>query len=717
LAPAAFWVNSRYLAALVIGVAAALMGLSAWAQRPAPDSSLLAMMKPPPPFTAAQAEQGRALYGTYCAMCHAADLSGGSTGRPLKGRAFRGYWSASVSTGALFKYIREKMPPGQAGVLTNEQYAALVAFLMQENGMAAGATPLPADYQALTAYAMSYRGDNNGGLALGVALPPWPAPPNPATQLAPVTDAMLADPPPGDWLTWRRTLDGYGFSPLKQIDRATAPRLTLAWSYNFTAGSYPATPLVHDGVMFVAGPNDVVNAFDAADGDVLWSYQREGGRPSGAKRNIALYADKVFVGTSDSKIVALQAATGKLAWESPALPGFTGGPLVIKGTVLQGSGRIGLRAPATCGGGGRIVGLDAESGALRWTFQVVPQPGEAGTESWNDIPCSNRSGGSVWTTSYYDPQLDLLFVGTGNTYDTGPLMAPPKRPGLTNDALYTNSTLALKPETGKLVWFYQHAPRDLWDLDWAFEQQVIWLRIDGKPTKTVVTMGKLGIADVLEAATGKYLFSLDVGLQNIVERIDPASGAKTYGARAMPEGDPKIVCPLVGGVRNWIPTSYDAKAGVLYAPLTESCMSVEPIGAGEVSPMAMRYRAAPRPQSDGRIGRVQAISLADRKLTWSYRQRAPLSTGVLATAGGVVFSGGLDRWFQAHDATTGRVLWRTRLGDIPTGAPISFTAHGKQYVAVVTGFGSALSSLFLALTPEIETPARSSPAVYVFSVG
>lgn len=711
------------LAAATAGLAAAHAGA---------DQPAAAARFAPVTFTADQVQQGRAVYAATCAACHGPDLGGGA-GRPLKGRTFMGRWSAGTSLGAMYKYIRDTMPPGGGGSLAPDQIASLIALILDVNGQKPGPAALPADYAALQKMHLPYTGDTSGGLSPQATLPPWPETPNPAAKLSPVTDAMLQRPPAGDWLSWRRTLDGQGFSPLNQVTRANVAGLRLAWSFNLAPGPNAATPLVHDGVIFVYSNRDQVDALNAATGDVLWTYKRElpaaaSGLPTRVKRNMALYGDRLYLATGDNQMIALDAKTGALVWESPTGPA-SGGPLVVNGKVIEGLFR-GDRMPnaaaptarptcVTCGGYGRIVGLSAADGKKLWNFNTVPQPGEAGSNTWNDLPFDQRSGGSVWTTGYYDPALDLVFIGTGNTYNTAPLARPLGKPGVTNDALYTDTTLALKPATGKIAWFYQHQPNDQWDLDWVYERMILTLPVAGKPTKAVVTAGKMAIIDALNAANGKYLFSIDAGLQNVVTAIDPVTGRKTTDLALVPgEGKTATVCPAQNGAKNWIPGSYDAASTTLFLPLNAACMVMEPVDPGEMSPLSsgIRWSVTPRPGSDGKYGRVQAFDLATRKTRWIAAQRAPMTSGVLATAGGLVFAGGLDRVFSAYDQADGKLLWSTRLGDVPTGAPISFAVGGRQYIAVVAGYGTMLSGGYLPLVPEIAVPTTPSSSIYVFEL-
>jgi alcohol dehydrogenase (cytochrome c) len=559
-----------------------------------------------------------------------------------------------------------------------------------------------------------------GGLTPGVALPRWPEPRNPLAASAPVTDAMLANPPPGDWLTWRRTHDGLGFSPLASIDKSNVGTLQLAWSLSLPAGPNTATPLVHDGVIFVHSFGDHVHALDAATGDELWHYARElpnTYRPT-VKRNMALYGDKLYVGTSDVHVIALDVKTGALVWDSPITEpgsgfGLSGGPLVARGKVMQG---VNGQAP----GGAYIVALDAATGAEAWRFYTIARPGEPGGDSWNGLPLERRTGGSVWTAGSYDAERNLAFFGPAPTYDTGPLRDPIARRGVTNDALYTNSTIALDPDTGKLAWHFQHVPNDQWDFDWAFERQILTLPVDGRLRRVVLTAGKEAVYDALDLdAGGRYLFSVDLGLQNFITAIDARTGAKTIDPRLVPSRErPIVVCPHAGGAKSWVPASINPTTKVLFVPLVESCMDLTPVPQDQRGSLSTGVRWTIRPPigGDGRYGRIQAIDLETHETLWTERQRAPQTTGVLATAGGLVFAGALDRAFTAYDDATGKALWQAKLNDVPSSAPISYAVNGQQYVAMTVGHGSAHALTFPMLTPEIDLPVVRSATIWVFAL-
>jgi alcohol dehydrogenase (cytochrome c) len=676
---------------------------------------LQAQVLPNAGYSAAQAARGKVSYTENCASCHGENLDDGEFAPPLKGGTFKGRWGGKPAD-SVFSYMSAKMPPAGAGGLGNEIYAQILAYMLQENGVARGLKDLPSDVAALEGLWVP---GNGGGLSMGVALPPAPHKLNPLDKVTRVTEAGLTSPIDGDWLSWRRTYDDLGFSPVGQINRRNVRNLRVAWSWSLPNGPNEATPLVHDGVMFVHCFGDKIQALDAATGDLLWQYSRQlpKGVQATVKRNIAIYGDKLFAGTSDVHVVALDVKSGKVTWDTAlvnSIQGFrlTGGPLVAKGKVMVGT--VGRN-----GGGNYIVALDTETGKESWRFNVIPKSDEQGGNTWNGLPFEKRNGGSVWVAGSYDPVLNLAFFGVAQTYDTKPLRTPVNRPGITNDGLFTDSTLAINPDTGKLVWYFQHLPNDQWDLDWAFERQLIRMRVDGITKTVLITGGKQAIFDALEAGTGKYLFSIDLGLQNVVTAIDPKTGAKTIDPAKLPgDGKAKMVCPHSGGAKIWLPSSYNPKSNLLFVPLVESCMDLIPVAEGERGSLSsgVRWAVRPRPDSDGKYGRLEAINLETREVVWTDRQRAPRTTGVLDTAGGILFAGSLDRAFSAYDDATGKELWSTRLNDVPSSAPITYLVNGKQYIAMVVGNGGAQASTFPPLVPEIQNPEGGSAAVWVFEL-
>ena len=662
-----------------------------------------------------QVEHGRTLYARNCAACHGADLSGGQFAGPVKGPAFLTKWG-EVPADDLLTYISTSMPPGGGGNLSASDYAALAALIVQENGgtadlpLAAGsALTLPAFVQTEEANALGI-----GGITANHPMPDWPEPVDRFANYTPVTQAMLDNPAPENWLTWRRSHDGQGFSPLDQIDRENVGRLTVAWAQALPAGQNMAEPLVRDGVLYVFGHGDQLFAFDAADGRPLWQYRRqlpEDAIPVG-KKSLALYDDKIFMATSDMALVALDARTGRPVWDVALTdkPGFRnpGGPLAADGVIMQG---LTTQEP----GGGLIVAVDADTGEKLWEFETVAKPGQQGGDSWNGLPADERRGGSVWTSGTYDAQTGLALWGVAQTYDTGPLRDV--KPGENNDSLFTNSTLAFVPRTGELKWYFQHMKNDQYDLDWVFERVVGHVMVDGRKRRVVMTGGKEGLFDTLDAETGEYISTVDMGFQDFIVAIDPETGEKTVDPTKLPGRDQPAVfmCPHAGGGRNWSPTAYVESAQRLFVNARDTCMEMVPVEGGFLTSGVDIYYSAPA-DSDGRFGILQSLDMESGEVLWERKRRAPYNMGILATAGGLLFSGGMDRKLIAFDQDTGEEIWSSGLAGVPNASPISYAVDGRQYIAVVTGSGNPLAFGLPGFTPEIPLPPVASGAVTVYAL-
>lgn len=657
----------------------------------------------------APASRASAVYQTHCASCHGTRLNGGFA-PALSGTAFAAKWGPQGSA-ALLTYIAANMPPGRAGQLDPGDVADIAGLVARTNRIDTAAPPPPGTPKRNALGRIVRDAGLNQDATARAAID---AREGLLARMRPVDEALLEAPPAGDWLNWRRTRDAHGFSPLAQIGRGTVGRLVPAWTLSLAAGANQIAPLVHDGVMFVASGNQVV-AIDAASGDIAWKYSRSAGAAGGTRnqpRSIALFGHLLFVPTIDAHMLALDARTGALAWDHEVEPESSGvqlvsGPLVVRGKVIQGAAGC---ASDSKPGGCFLVALDAETGKELWRLNTIARPGEPGGESWNGAPLERRFGGAIWSTAGYDAGTGLVYVGTAQTYRTATLRQPATPPGPSDAALHTDSTLAIDPDTGRLVWAYQHLERDIWDFDWGFEQTLA--TIAGR--RLVVTTGKLGIIDALDARTGAFAFSHDLGLQHVVTAIDPRSGRKTTDPKLEPAADGAGVatCPSSFGVRNWPASAYDPARGLLYLPMYEACMDFfwNPGSAWDIS-----WKLTPPPGSDGKFGRVEAIDLASGKPVWTRRERAPQSSAMLATAGGLVFAGARDRWFRALDDRTGAVLWQTRLSAAPNAFPISFAVDRVQYVAIVAGGGGPLDSGFQAFTPEIVSPS-GSPTLFVFKL-
>ena len=704
-------------------------------------------------FTAQQAQRGQAAYARSCASCHGRHLNDGQFGPPMKGAAFRAHWSSQTPE-ALRVLIVQRMPPANPGSLDTRTYTDIEAYLLQENGGRPGrielaASPLAAAPAGTAAAAVgapaaarrnpvvrtssAARIDNQDATYQAAMA----AQQNLLARLRPVSDELLRNPPAADWLMWRGTYATQSYSPLKQIDKTTVGKLGVAWTLALPPSANEAAPLIHDGVLFIESAN-TVEAVNAVDGSILWRYVRplpealEGGRDARMK-GLAIYTDELYAPTADGHIVALDVRTGAQRWDHAVVtaaqgirPGLidgayfhiSGGPLVVRGKVI-----VGVSLGIDTGGGDWIVALDAQTGEEKWRFNTIARPGQPGGDSWNGAPVNERFGSGVWSIGSYDPDSNLLYFGTGNTYDVGTLLIPRKgsKSLSNNDALYTDSTLALDADSGRLAWYYQHMNRDVWDLDWVFERSLITLPVDGKPTKLVITGGKSAIFDVLGALDGRYQFSKDLGVQNLVASIEPKTGRKVIKPELEPQsGRTDLICPVASGARNWPTTALDPATGYLYVPLaTNYCMdySWEAREAAEVSAGGddLRLRGRPKPGNDGRFGRIDAIDLESRQIVWSHSQRAPIASSLLVSGGGLLFSGARDRQFRALDAANGKVLWQVRLNASPSSSPASYSVDGTQYVAVVAGGGGAFDSGTRSLTPEIIDPPAGT-TLWVFKL-
>jgi alcohol dehydrogenase (cytochrome c) len=567
-------------------------------------------------------------------------------------------------------------------------------------------------------------------LSGAAAMAQQPQPGDAIKNLTPVTDAMLRNPPPGDWLMWRRTYNAWGYSPLDQITKANVKNLKVAWTWSLTNGATETTPIVHDGVLFIFNYADKIQALDAASGDLIWEYKRdlpaklvaEGGNNL-AKRNMAIYEDKLIVAMSDAHLVALDAKTGKLIWDHATADWtkgwrYTGGPFIANGTIIQGMTGCGNAEPGGC----FVTAHDPRNGEEKWRVHTIAHPGDPGFNTWNGLPLESRFGGSAWISGSYDPDQNVVFYGTGQPY---PWIAEmngllPKKEGVQNTALYTDSTLAIDVTTGALKWYRQHLETDTWDLDYVYERLLVDLPVNGEQRKALITTGKLGIVEAIDRTNGQWLWHKETVPQNVVASIDPKTGAKTISQAAMPHiGQTTVNCPADPGSRGWPATAYSPKTGILYLPLNEYCSNTTPtpLDPGQAYTGGGRavYARVPVPGSDGKIGRVDAVKLADQSTAWSYRTRAPQTGAVMPTGGGLVFSGAWDRTFRAFDDTTGAVLWEMRLNNAINSFPVAYSVNGKQYVAVAVGNGSSEARSLSTLTPEIRNPDGGS-ALWVFAL-
>jgi len=551
-------------------------------------------------------------------------------------------------------------------------------------------------------------------------------------DFTPITDEYLANPSDSDWPMYRRTYDLWGYSPLDQINKENVDQLQLVWARAMEPGSNEGTPLVYNGVMYIANPNDVIQAIDAVTGDLIWEYRRQLPSPDQMNmlgehtRSIALYDDKVYHVSFDNYVIALDARTGALVWESDRgdnqyVTNSTG-PIVAAGKVIAGS--TCQFAPFGC----YVTAHDAESGEELWRNYFIPREGEEGDETWNGLPFESRWMTGAWGSLAYDPELNMVYYGS-----TGVGPASETVRGSGDGSLYgTNTRFGVDVDTGEIVWRHQVHPRDNWDQECTFDMMLVdtvvsptaddlWavnpnVELGEERKVTVGIPCKTGVTWAFDRENGEFLWAKSTVEINMYDDIDETGTPIINEDVILREvGESVFVCPTFTGGKDWAPAAYSPLTNAFYVPLNDACADMLPFTdeptPDDVYAVAETYHMAPGKDT---VGRMDAINVETGETLWSHQRRSPNYSPVMTTGGGLVFGGGADRYFRAFDQETGEVIWQTRLASAVSGHSVSYEVDGKQYVAVLAG--SALAGAdFAALVPEIDFVTGAN-AVYVFAL-
>jgi alcohol dehydrogenase (cytochrome c) len=536
----------------------------------------------------------------------------------------------------------------------------------------------------------------------------------------PVAAERLLKPEAGDWMSYRRTYDVTAFSPLRQIDRKTVQRLRPIWSFSMRDNRrWLATPIVANGLMYVPEGSGRVTAFDAVSGDVVWIHDRQFPNDIAISegyartRGVSVYRDTVYWGTADSYLVAVDARTGKLRWQVKtgdyhSGEGHAHPPLIAEGKVFLG------QAGGDNGAPGRFRAFDAETGALLWTVNTAPGPGDPGYDTWTprDVP---PLGGAPWNTVSYDPELRLVYFSTGQP---APWSTALRGKG---DALYTNTALAVDAQTGKIRWHFQLNPADDWDRA-GYENMLVDLVIGGRSRKALINTGKMGWGVVLDRQTGEFLHAFKTAYDNVVTGWTP-QGRPIVNPALIPttadvdSGKVFEVCPHLHGARNVQSPSFSPQTRLYYLGINNSCMDAKVVSVPYVRGRAYTGVTLTPKRAPGYdyVGEFVAFNPVTGARAWTYRSPsgAAMTASALATAGGIVFGGTADREFFALHSDTGELLWQTRLNGDVSGAPITFEVAGTQYIAITAGGRTGPTTSFGPLTNV--TLSEGSGAVWVFA--
>lgn len=546
-------------------------------------------------------------------------------------------------------------------------------------------------------------------VALSACAQPTPSYPD-------VTDGrLLAAASDDGWLMYRRSYDGQGYAPFTAINPATVASLRVAFTYDTSLlQGHEAPPIVNGRTMFVTTPMDKLVALDAVTGVVKWTYATKLDFRAlrdvccdVVNRGVALYHDRVYMGTLDDRLLCLNAMTGKLVWSARVAPlsaqhTITGAPLIAGGKVLTGvaGGEYGAR--------GFIAAFDPESGKRLWRRWTIPAPSEPGGNTWPD-GMYKRGGGDTWVTGSYDPSTRTLFWGTGNPAPWFGGM----RPGAN---LYSDSVLALDVDTGRLKWYFQYTPHDSWDYDGVNELVLVDIAKGSQRIPAIVHADRNGYFFALDRRNGALIYARPFVKTTTILGYT-RSGHAILNAAVYPRvGTTTLACPSSAGGTNWYPMAYSPQTNLAYVPTLHLCATIRATGNAD-NPFGYfgeESRTIAEPGASG-FGELSALDVSNGRKRWSFPSRYPWTGGVLATASGLVFSGNASGAFYAFDARTGHVLWRHMLSSGIIGVPTTYRVDGKQYVAVYAGYGGGLA-VFGGPASKLTAHIARGGRLYVFSL-
>ncbi len=661
-----------------------------------------------------QAALGAGKFAANCAACHGVNLEGTTLGPLLSGRPFLQRWGDRTPS-LLFSNIKANMPPGGNEGISDADYLAITAHILDTNGV-------DAITAALTASTDFTIADNASELVANRQRSEPPAPEgitvagnvDDYSPFVPVTDAMLEAPDPADWPMIRRSYDAHSFSPLDQINTANVDSLSLEWVWNMHEGDSEPSPLVYKGIIYLINPGNVIQALDGKTGELIWE-NWAGPANRQDMRNIAIYNDKIIQATTDARLIALDARTGEQVWETAVADNTQGfenssGPIVADGRVILGLAGCARYIKDDC----YISAHDANTGELAWRFNTIAKANEPGGDTWGELDDIFRAGGETWITGSYDPDLKLTYWGTAQQKPWVPVS---RHLTINDEGLFTNSTVAINTDDGTLNWHFQHVPAEALDLDEVFERVLV----NRGGEKLVFSLGKYGILWKSDRVTGEFKGYKETVFQNAFTDIDAVTGHVTYreDIQNAKLNEWTSACPSSAGGKDWHSMTYHEPSGLMIAPLSQTCLEN---AAREVAlvqgggGLAASRKFFEMPGTDGNLGKIGAYNVDTMEEVWSHQQRASFHTGTMSTAGDLVFVGDLDRRFKALNARTGKLLWETRLGTSVQGHPVSFAIDGKQYIAVTSAVGgTSPRTVPDVIATEITYP-RWGNALYVFSL-